>query len=341
MLLGAPLPLAGQRIVERAERLSDTYERVLAGEESRDNLPHDLLGEVSQLADRLDAHLEDHPEDVRGLIAAAGLAYTRVILTLSNIRWSPASGEKLPELRPVRAHARLTRALAIEPDNAEAHYWQARLYGLHHPHVRDGVFVTEPEDLGRAISHARRAVELAPVERLYREALAGYLIGDHRFDDAAEVVRDLDGGQHAFYLLLMDMKAVPLPPSVVYSPLESRGFAEFLLNRNRFEDHGFLRARVYGYPGPLADIEAFYRDSFPDIRLFEPGSEGSSTLHFRTIEGGLEPSDEQSDGYEENRLSILIHELSEDDASRQKYGLTGEGPFCVIYIINMRKIGGR
>lgn len=115
-------------------------------------VPDDLDGALAAASDQVGRYLEGHPDDVAALILVARIA--RLRSALEPISFSPARGEKppLPDFGP--AHAALARALELAPDNAAAHYWQARLYGTGWPTTIDGKLQYRAENLDLAIEHA-------------------------------------------------------------------------------------------------------------------------------------------------------------------------------------------
>src|SRR3989449_11102775 len=108
----------------------------------------------------------------------------------------------------------LHRVLALEPNNAEAHSWKGRLYGLSFGwrslfygvnDTSDSVAPQYRAYADSALRFARRAVELAPQQVSYREALALFLVFADRRDEAAAVVGDVAGGRHPTFCILSAM----------------------------------------------------------------------------------------------------------------------------------------
>ncbi len=322
-----PAAAFAQDVVERAQRLVEMYELVEAGQESREKLPGHLEAELGRLAGGLDRYLRDHADDVAALIAAARVA--RIQVSLTPLSWSPSAGEPPPTNETGHAHELLSRALAVEPDNADAHYWQARLYGLKNPVIQDGVIAYRAEDLDLAITHGRRAVELVPTSSGYRQALAMFLPDDLRHTEAIDVMRSVDGGQHPIYVLLTDMDLLGLPDEAVYLQLESQSFAEFLNNRGRFKNYPYLRTRVYSFPGSPAELEEALHRSWPDLE-FDNGD-----AVFRTVNGGLEPSNEESRTTRSGYLSLAIEARSDE---QERFEMQGVERFATVFIRNHRDV---
>lgn len=332
--------------VERAAKLADFVDSLEAGKVPTEPPPES--GDLEIAFERLRIYLEGNPNDVRAMILYARLGRTVDLSTPVVI----TEGEEMPTPDDGSAplNAVLDRALSLEPDNAEAHYWQARLYGVAVPTINDdGLLMSTSRDLSQAIFHTRRAVELKPSKQLYREALALYLFEAGLNKDAIDVMRVLDGGKHPIYLLLSDLEALPLPETAVFLPVESKGLAEMQMNRGRYENYPYLRVRLYTFPGSATELEAFFRTYWPEIKLFENDREETEegtvmrmlAQHFRWRRGNLRPGTERNVSKSvQNPKGILlmiqeIHNPSE--SMRQQWEQLSADPFCVLSIMNSRK----
>jgi tetratricopeptide (TPR) repeat protein len=266
--------------------------------------------------------------------------------------------------------ARLDRALVLQPNRADAYYWKARLYGVQQPVVRNGVFDYITLDLQESIRSGRRAVELAPDNVVYREALANYLLIDGKQDEAGEVMRTVAGGQHIISLLLADSKAVPLPSGAILDSSGSARFGEYEINAGRIHDHPTLRVHTYIIYKPFSEVLAFYRERWPGFQFFkiEDDSE-NDTVKTKDMEmqfwaqalrgpvNALRPVASKSDWDREAKHSELkppntdgpilfalteIHRKSADAPKTLKM-LTGDVPLqditCLLTILDQREPG--
>jgi hypothetical protein len=253
----------------------------------------------------------------------------------------------------------LDRALVLEPNNSEAHYWKARLYGVRTAVAVEGRFHMVPRDLDRAIQFARRAVHLAPESVAYREALAMYLLGAEQQKEAMAVMREVAGGRHPIYILISDLEAFPIPDSAVFLPADSENIARMQLERGLISDYANLRVKMYAVPLRSADIEAFYRNRWPSFQLFEPDQaqqrENMSVLFqfLRLRNGVLEPSVTRTDvqpaitGIPRDGVVMSVYELrnvppdKRTSTAGQKLPATFGDLFSFIIIGNVRNVDSR
>lgn len=215
---------------------------------------------LADAATWLDEHYQAYPDDVSALILRARLGRLQ---RMSRGVDPPTREELAEEYAPL--HARLERALALEPENPEAHYWKARLYGVHI--VREGKSEYVFDDLDEAIRFARDAVRLSPDNVIYREALAIFLVEDAQLDPAIAVMRDVDNGRHPIFLLLTDLQAVPVPEQAVFSAEYTQGMRYWMEWVGEILYYPELRFRVYVVPLTKEEVEAFYRERWPDFRF--------------------------------------------------------------------------
>jgi Leucine-rich repeat (LRR) protein len=336
--------------VERAAELAAIIDAMEAGKKPPESLPQPE--DFQYATQRLVAYLEDNPEDVQAMILYARLGRavnvsTPIVVTKGEEM--PASDDKYAPL-----HAALARALSLEPDNTEAHYWQARLYGTEVPGSKDGVLIYEPRDMDLAILHARRAVELAPNNHQYREALGIYLVNAQRYDDAIDVFRPLDNGEHLMYRILSDLQTVPLPPGAAYLPMVSRGFADYQSNLGRYDNYPRYRTRVYSIPGPASVIEAAFEQQWSEFQLFETqrtelDASAEMVMYMQLLRWGderLQPATEkefsrlEKNGREPTNTMIMlaVHEmLNATEEMRTEYNIATADPFCLLFLTNIRK----
>ena len=337
-------PQAMSSPVEVAQRLVIAYEAAERGQGSTAPLPEDFDVKLQRAADDLESYLADHPEDVTALILTARVR--RIQVLIEPVVWSPDEELPVTDLGP--AHERLDRALAMEPDNAAAHFWHGRLYGIRRPVVVDDLLWERAINLEQAIEHAERAVELAPRNREYREALAVFLLDAERYEDAEDVVRDLDDGRHMIHLLLTDMAALDLPPSAIYSRSKTEGLVSFQESMGRYEDISYpgLRVRIYIMPGPVSELEEFLGRRWNDIKLFKLNTEKGDGVVLRQYgqflrrdNGDLYPTKSRKELPEDDIDGLLLSVLELKNPSEEvleDFGLDPVESFCTINVLNFR-----
>jgi hypothetical protein len=228
---------------------------------------------------------------------------------------------------------RSDHALALKPDRADAYYWKARIYGVSQPAIRDGKFVRIPIDLQEAISNCRRATKLAPENVHYREALAQYLILDEKYDDAADVMRPVAGGQHIISVLLAGRKALPAPDKAVREPIGATGFAEMQMQGGRRFDYLNLRVQEYIINAPASEVTAFYQKRWPEFQFFESSHEKNKEVDMhlwgqllRSPNNALQPltnkhdfdRETKSDEASTDGISLALMEIRQRPENKQK-----------------------
>ena len=243
-----------------------------------------LSGGLPAARVELDKHLQSHPTDRGAGVLSARL---RILELLSEpVVMSP--GEELPDPFPTE-HDLLDGVLADDPNDAEAHYWKARMYGFENPGTSEaGRMAFVPVNLGKAIEHASAAVELSPESVDYRSALALYLVEDMRWDEAKQALDTEEGRGTALYSLLTDGEALVFPEGAVYSREDSDAFGEMQLNRGRIPDLPQLRVSVYVVPMAADEVEAFYSQAWDGLELIknDPSQPGGAQ-YLRFGDGGL------------------------------------------------------
>ena len=339
-------PATGSWVLEDAEELVSAIEAAERGEEPPTDLPQDLDGALREAAEGLNRYLDEHPDDVSALILSARLQ--RLQDLSEAVVWSPSAGEQPPKRSLDAAHQRLNRALILDSDNAEAHYWHARLYGIREPVVVDDVLWKRPRNLDKAIEHAQRAVELAPARSEYREALGLYLYAADRYQEAVTVTRKLADGRHLMHRLLTDMEALELPESATYSPTKTQKFISFQESRGRYAGIAYapLRVRVYIMPGTASELERFLARRWPDVSLFRMSrekfegmtiSQYAQFFHWR--EDGMDPTAKKNQIPEigANGLALNVVEIKNPTHEfLETFDLKPVDVFCQIYLMNSR-----
>ncbi len=251
------------------DHITRLVEQVEAAEGSQVSITNsqELPGQLEAAAHDLSTFLQISPDNVKALILSVRLG--RIQVMQEPIVFRPGKETPPPPGKSRPLHATLDHALQLEPDNPDANYWKARLYSVRSPVIRDEKMYYEPEDINKAIDFSRRAVKLAPNNVLYREALALYLVASNQADEAMAVLRDIQDGKHPIYLLLSDLRAIPIPQSAVLSAEDTENFAQMEMQEGRFVDYPNLRVRAYVLPMRAVEVEKFYRGHWPSFRLFK------------------------------------------------------------------------
>ncbi len=306
-----------------------------------------LPEEMEQASAQIAVYLEVHPGETRAVILAARLY-------IAKYEWDIAVGDLDPGSDTVttglaQQHEALDRLLEREPDNAEAHYWNARLYVIQEP-VDDDLLRYRPRKLDKAIEHAQLAVELAPARSDYREALGLYLYAADRFHDAVTVTRELADGGHPMHRLLADMEALELPESATYSPTGTRALISLQESRGRFVGiaYGPLRVRVYTMPDTASELEQFLAQRWPDVSLFRINreeSEGMTQTHYVQFfdwrEDGLNPTANMNQMPEDETSGLALTVVEVKNPTREileKFDIKPVNTFCQIALMNFRSI---
>ncbi len=262
-----------------------------------------LLGELEKASVRINSYLESNPDDVRVLLLAARLGRSLEIVRPVRIERSTLNQmESSRRERVERLQQLCDRALAVSPENSEAHYWKARLYGIRHFAFRQDRLIWAYIDLDRAVHYSRRAVELSPSSISYREALAQYLTINGQPEEAIKVMREVDNGQHLLYLLLLDQAAIRLPPGSFLWREETENRIQENIERGWDMAYVNMRIQQYVMPMTAADAEAFFRQTWPTFRFLGRKTQkiGNATMYhhiqlLRWQAGKLQPAAEEKD----------------------------------------------
>jgi len=205
---------------------------------------HDLI------ASKLDKYLKVHSSDVDALILYAKLGLRQ---------------EKYID----KLHEMLDKALEMEPDNAEANYWKARLYGIRENVTTESTTSFEFRDYTKAVKFCKTAISVDPENNEYRETLALYLSAKRRFEEARIFTKHAANGKLPVYLLLRDLQIFPLPSSVVFLPDETKGVIQQIRDKGEPSDYLMLRVQVFAVPITADALESFYESRLPEFSLFE------------------------------------------------------------------------
>jgi len=354
-------PLEGTgSLVDRVSVIVDRAEAAEAGQQV-DRAIGLILQDAAKAARQLTTYLDSHPNDVRALILSARLGRLGQIAQPLVIQ----RGDTLPTFASLAAdyaphQAALNRALALEPNNAEAYYWKGRLYGLGQSWMGMLYGITAPPPavvaLARAygdsaVRYARRAVELEPERLQYRVALAIHLILAEQEQEAATVLRDVAAGRHPMSVLLADWQAIPVPTGAVSLPERARGLTRMMTDEEAMSEYPFLRVHMYVVVMQADSVEAFYRRRWPGFRLIRTEEHKNGDLRVRVYsqylrwQGGQivtardkrEIPDEPTEG-----IAVALMEIVNPPAEvRQQYPVPLGSVFCLLTFINMRRFAAR
>lgn len=343
LALGAFLASATASPLDGAKRVAAQFEAAEEGEIPNISF-EDMERNLAKAETELAAYLRTHPDDVDALVLSARLG--RIQQLLAPVEWS--GGEEPPDtgadLAPLLAN--LDRAIELEPERAEAHYWRSRLYGITGPIVREGILLYEPVDLDQAVSSGEAAVRLEPKNTEYREALTVFLVNGQHFTEAMEVIRPVKKGRHPFCTLLADFEALPIPEGAIFSTMASESFAEQQVMRGRFQDYAEFRVRVYLAPMTADEIEIFYRKHWENFEFFGP--DGNRAQFLKIKKNGLQPAKTQSDFPDSPATAkgILLsvaeigspETLKELTARFQMKPIDPATAACFLYTVNYRSV---
>jgi hypothetical protein len=219
--------------------------------------------EIARARKAIDAQLRKTPDDPATFILAARVGR----FALMPLRSASCRAECVlaPGYDDAPVHAAIDRALALQPNEAAAHFWKASLLADGRPVIRDAEFAVDV-DSAAVLEHAVRAVALDPGNARYREFLAERYAGAGRYAEAAAAVQPLGGGQHPFYLLLRDFDALPVPDGAVAWTARRGAFMGMVEAPPRYTEH---KSRSWAVALALDDVLAFYRRLWPDLRFFQ------------------------------------------------------------------------
>jgi len=351
-------PLEGTgSFLDRVAAIAGRAEALEAGQPV-DRARNLILQDVDKAATQLSAYLNRQPNDVRALILSVRLGWFQRVAEPLVIR----GDDTVPTFASLAAqyaphHAALNRALKREPNNAEAHYWQGRLYGLSPDWMRVlyGATMPPPEIAAvarafgdSAVRYGRRAVELAPDRIEYREALAVYLILTQREREAATVLRSVAAGRHPMSVLLADWEAIPIPAGAVALPEQGRVLGEKMLDEESISNYPFLRTRAYVVDMPADSVQAFYRKRWPSFQLIPmddqriaDGRIRSYSQYLRWQSGQVVPARDTSEMPDEPTEGIaimLIEVVNPPAAVRKQLAIPLGSVFCSLSFVNLRPL---
>ncbi len=293
---------------------------------------------LDNAAMKLAAFARSHAEDTKALLLKARLLRAQDAMAPRSFTGGPdgmsvAGGDS----HTAEVNDLLDRVLTREPDNAEAHYWKARVSALQEPVLKEGKFSYEGGDVAKVIHHATRAVRAAPNNLAYREYLAQALIAVGRADEALDLMKDVSGGSHPIYRLLSDWKLIPLPEGTVLDELMTVSMVQMAMESEDGLSFPNLRVAAFAVPSTLDEVAAFYRSRWNSIRPPEKGDRSFRlSLEWKGTE--LVPADVSSDEEEPvPGVQIMITEFSDGRPEVREALKLNEGQSgCYLVIINFR-----
>ncbi len=220
---------------------------------------HELdLGEPFLVWNNQDADVARANSEIRSRLMA------RPQDTQTLLLWARLSPRNPPDSMPTREGA-LDRVLAAEPRNADALYYKGRIYGTP---VWVSSKTAKRQDLNRAISFLRLAVEFAPNNLKYRKTLALFLV-DQGHSGEAKATLSAAPKDDPIVKLLEELASVPIPEGAEnFFDHPLLGMSMFELGASGIiEDSLHLRVRLYRVSKSPAAIGAFYATHIPDFRF--------------------------------------------------------------------------
>ena len=299
----------------------------------------------------LAAHLQSNPDDARAMLMSVRIAWVRESTTPVRLDVGTGRDVAAPDEAFAALAARTDRVIALQPSNAAAHFWKARVAGIELPAIKNGVLVKASRDLPMAVASARRAVELEPANVLYRDALATFLVMDGKPGEALEAVRVVNGAggaPHPITAIFAAWQALPLPENSREQQQMARGLTDEQVDRGRITNYSSMRVRAYTLPVRMTEVEAFYKTRFKNFKLFEMASERDgptrTTLFAQFLswkDGWLEPATskrqvEDAPDRAENGIALVFVEfidLPEENRARVE-GITS-GTFSQLTFMNL------
>jgi hypothetical protein len=235
----------------------------------------------------------------------------------------------------------------IDPQSAEAYCLEARYWGMSRTTFNQNHLAIQYADFARAARFARTAVERAPENVEYREALAAYLNAEGKASEAMEALKPIQDAKDPRCRLLIDESKISVPEGSVFNTARQ----EHMLPVARDENLDFpaLRVRAFLYPGPLSRVQEYYQQRWKDFRLQKaPGADVNSNsfaiFEWRgdTLEFSPQPPTDTNIKTAQFLLEVgELTNLTKGEKERLfgKESLDGNpsGVPCVIFMFDRRK----
>jgi hypothetical protein len=332
---------------ENIRKLADQTEESEAGRRLNVS-PQKLTEEIENARVELEKYLAAKPDDIEALLLAARLGRAEIMA-------GPIALQEVPQMEAKRRQRveelanYCDRALVAQPNNGEAYYWKARLYGIRHFGMRDGQMAWVYVDLNLAEQLAKKAVDLDSQNILYRETLALDLVRNQKPNEAMEVMRGVAGGQHPIYLLLSDKKHLPLPERAVLLRKETEDVVQGALDQAWKKDYPELRVFQYVIPMSAQEVEDFYRRSWPDFKFFKAGTKKMGTDKNRDLymdsfaqllfsrDTSLAPAAKKKDiPNKPEGITLDLGEVHHQEVRTPPFPIPVGDPYCLLTVVNYR-----
>lgn len=308
----------------------------------------ELAQKIEPVKKDLEAYIAANDTDVDAMVLSVRLGFIEEIFVTGREKKSEQYIN--PKEKFQAQHKRLDRAIKLRPDNAKAHYWKARLYGMNAPVVDEqGELKSQPIDLDQAIHFAKQALLLDRNNVWYREALAIYYItaGDRKA--ALEVLDTKATAFNPINVLLKDIESFPLPEGTVYSPEDSEKYSELQLKQKTINNYPHLRSQVFVVPMTAARLEKFFQETWPEFRFFK---QARSDLYaqFLVFDPGLRPTHNMGEAraWAQKKLGgIVLSVMDVKNPTPAEREMTPEGhplpaslgdKFSYVFYVNSRVV---
>ena len=334
---------------ERIRQWAEKAEEIEAGKRI-DASREKLVKEIAKARAELGKYLAAKPDDVEALLLAARIGRAEIMISPIELI-GPEMLQHLQQMEPKRRQRvdelanYCDRALAVQHDSGEAYYWKARLFGIRHFGIRSERMVWVYVDLNLAAQFARKAVDLDSNNLRYREALAKYLFLSQRLDEATGVMREAAGGQHPMYVLLSDMKHLPLPERAVLLREDTENRVQDSIDARWKRDYRELRISQYVIPMRAQEVEDFYRRTWPDFRFFKIKSEEVGDIHLDSSvqllfsrDTGFVPAGKKEDVPDSPSEGLFLNlgEVHRQKKRNPPYPIPVGDPYCLLTVTNYR-----
>jgi hypothetical protein len=249
----------------------------------------ELSRKIATLEQDMEDYIATNANDIEALLLLVRLSYFNETVVKNRRTTNEQYINPTEKFRD--QHELLDRAIEHRPKNAKAHFWKARLYGLHVPVIDiQGNSKKQSIDLERAIHFAEQAVLLDKRNQRYRETLAVYHFTAGNRKAALEVMDTQEMAFSPVNVLLKDLDGFPVPEGTVYAKEDSEIYSEMHLEQKTIFDFPYLRSHVFVVPMTANQLEKFYQKTWPEFRFFRQAQGGLFAQYLVFGIGGLRPS---------------------------------------------------
>jgi hypothetical protein len=300
---------------------------------------------MEKLRSDLGAYCEANPDDVE---ACHLMMKLYEVNQLYGIEMKPGESPSQQRERYTGPYVKvIDTALQRMPDDAELHYWRARLHSFSEPICDQTGLDTANTQLPQAIDQIRTAIELEPANEHYRETLGIFLALS---GDEAGGMRELQAvdDTHPVYVLLRDWHLLGAPEELLPDP----AMTNLLVSMMTGWDHAVWRFRGYVFLGSAEELKGCARRSWPGFDIVpEPGPEGATIgrqvlLWKKDVitPAAKNAKDLDKYGNEEgfDGFYVSVTELVADSVAVQRRPHVHEGDtYCSVMLLNSRKVKAR